>query len=97
MLILIWALAGPAVSAKLHRNASARLRAKRNVMADPPVGGVPKRASSRVGISYTRYRHSPIAAHRIAMRKLSRPQSLNELAEIAIRNAIIEGQLKFGD
>ena len=31
------------------------------------------------------------------MRKLSRPQSLNELAEIAIRNAIIEGQLKFGD
>src|SRR5436309_2661654 len=31
------------------------------------------------------------------MEKLSRPQSLNELAENAIRKAIIEGQLKFGD
>jgi DNA-binding GntR family transcriptional regulator len=29
--------------------------------------------------------------------KLSRPQPLNELAEEAIRTAIIEGQLKFGD
>jgi DNA-binding GntR family transcriptional regulator len=29
--------------------------------------------------------------------KLSRPQPLNELAEVAIRTAIIEGQLKFGD
>lgn len=29
--------------------------------------------------------------------KLNRPQSLNEMAEIAIRTAIIEGQLKFGD
>lgn len=31
------------------------------------------------------------------MEKLSRPQPLNELAEEAIRTAIIEGQLKFGD
>lgn len=31
------------------------------------------------------------------MEKLTRPQSLNELAEEAIRTAIIEGQLKFGD
>jgi len=31
------------------------------------------------------------------MEKLSRPQSLNELAENAIRKAIVEGQLKFGD
>lgn len=31
------------------------------------------------------------------MEKLSRPQPLNELAEVAIRTAIIEGQLKFGD
>lgn len=31
------------------------------------------------------------------MEKLNRPQALNELAEEAIRTAIIEGQLKFGD
>lgn len=31
------------------------------------------------------------------MEKLNRPQPLNELAEEAIRTAIIEGQLKFGD
>lgn len=31
------------------------------------------------------------------MEKLNRPQSLNELAESAIRDAIVEGQLKFGD
>ncbi|MEO8536703.1 MAG: GntR family transcriptional regulator [Betaproteobacteria bacterium] len=31
------------------------------------------------------------------MEKLSRPQPLTELAEEAIRTAIIEGQLKFGD